>query len=120
MRTIKLNGANPPDATRAAQRGDTGRLPAVNQASLLASAGPAVAMDAVAVSMCAAAVSNLVARAVALPAIRHERVDSLRPLVHSGSYRPEAQAIADAIIEEEAIGHQAKTFADICAPKAES
>lgn len=57
--------------------------------------------DVISVSDEAAAIGKLAERAGQLPEIRQEKVDRLREQIRSGSFRPKAEEIADAIIRNE-------------------
>jgi negative regulator of flagellin synthesis FlgM len=57
--------------------------------------------DKVSVSERAATAERLTARANQLPDVRQEKVEALREQIQSGSYKPSASDIADAVLKDE-------------------
>lgn len=57
--------------------------------------------DMIDVSSRSATAGNLVKRVAEVPDVQQERVELLREVIRSGSYRPSARTIADAILEKE-------------------
>ncbi|MGH9901156.1 MAG: flagellar biosynthesis anti-sigma factor FlgM [Pyrinomonadaceae bacterium] len=103
MSRINLNGANDAEVIKTGRRADADRAKAAEQMPAQ-NAGDAAATpqaDTVKVSDTAASVGRLANRASEMSDVRQERIDALREVVESGSYRPEAGDIADAILKEE-------------------
>ena len=97
MKSVDLNAINPPPQTRTQRAG-----PVRQQGS--APARPATVSrgtDQIRVSDTATQVATMVARAKSAPAVRQERIESLREAVHSGRYQVSASDIADAIVRIE-------------------
>ncbi len=101
MNSIKLNGNNDLDPLRTTQRADAGREAEANTATSADAANIPRAADAIHLSDRAAAIGRLVEQAGRLPEVRAEQVERLRSLVQSGAYRPDAAAIADALLGSE-------------------
>jgi flagellar biosynthesis anti-sigma factor FlgM len=103
MNRINNTGANEAESVREFRRAEQTRPAAADTSRPTAASGkPAPAeSDKVSVSETAASVGRLVDRVRETAEVRQERIDALRREVASGSYRPDADAIADAILKEE-------------------
>jgi len=101
MKISKFDGTSDTEAARAKPRAEVNRTETAPAAAQPEGAASSREADSVSVSDRAATVSNLVARAKELPDVRQERVEPLRGAVNSGSYKPSAEDIADAIINHE-------------------
>jgi flagellar biosynthesis anti-sigma factor FlgM len=105
MNSIKLNATQDIELVRTNLRPEVGREPE-GQAIVPAetpntSPAPDGIKDVIQVSDRATTIRSLVERAGQLPDIRSERVEQLRALVQAGAYRPDAAAIADALLKSE-------------------
>ncbi len=74
------------------------RQPAPNAATSMANQG--VAEDQAHISTAHVQAQALAAQAAQLPEIREERVQALRQAVQSGTYRPAAEHVARAVVEQ--------------------
>jgi flagellar biosynthesis anti-sigma factor FlgM len=97
MNSVKLNGKINIAPVRGTQHAEVIREndPYTDQASVSPSS------DEVKVSDRAAAIGRLTEQAAQLPDVRTKQVEHLRALVQSGAYRPDAGAVADALLNSE-------------------
>jgi len=101
MSTVKLNGFQDAEPTRATRHSESGRAagqPSVSQAD---GTGATQGTDEIKVSERATEVRQLVERVLELPDVRQDRVDALRARIASGDFNPSAEETADAIIKDE-------------------
>ena len=104
MNSVNLTGQpgaiSDADQARINRPADTGRG---RENAPVAPAGHSnsTAGDVISVSDEAAAIARLAERAGQLPEIGQEKVDQLREQIRSGSFRPKAEEIADAMLKSE-------------------
>lgn len=105
MNSIKLNGTNDIELVRTTLRPEVGRDGEGTTVAQSEQGHPAPASegikDVIKVSDRATTIRNLVEQANRLPEIRSERVEQLRAQIQTGTYKPDAGVIADALLKSE-------------------
>jgi flagellar biosynthesis anti-sigma factor FlgM len=96
MHTGKLNGFQGTHSVVGNHQADAAKER--TSEAVQSGAGAHRSADVVRVSGQAAAVARLAERVSALPDVRQDRIDALRPQIEAGTYRPPARAIAEAMI----------------------
>jgi negative regulator of flagellin synthesis FlgM len=99
MDRVNFNGAGTLEQLQARKTGDSDRANQF-QATQNTGANALRDTDEITVSDRANEISQAVEKISDLPPIRQERINALRASVASGSYRPDAKQIADAILRE--------------------
>ncbi|MGH9536876.1 MAG: flagellar biosynthesis anti-sigma factor FlgM [Terriglobales bacterium] len=85
LNNVSLNGMEPDDKTR--------------KAGSKAPSSPNVE-DKASLSVDTLSIASLQAKAMSAPDVRQEKVDALRQAIQNGDYKPEAEKIARAILDQ--------------------
>jgi flagellar biosynthesis anti-sigma factor FlgM len=101
MSKVNLNGPIEGDLTRVPRNAGNEQIRPESESSTATTANSRSTSDQVNLSDRAATVRRLIDQSSQLPDVRQDRVDSLNSQIESGSYKPSATNIADAIIKDQ-------------------
>jgi negative regulator of flagellin synthesis FlgM len=101
MSKVNLNGPIEGDLTRIARNTGNEQIRPESESSTDTTANSRTTSDEVNLSDRGATVRRLIDQSAQLPEVRQDRIDSLKSQIESGSYKPSATDIAEAIIKDQ-------------------
>jgi flagellar biosynthesis anti-sigma factor FlgM len=101
MTKVNLNRPIEGDLSRVPRNAGTEQIHPESESSTATTANSRVTSDQVNLSDRGATVRRLIDQSAQLPDVRQDRIDSMNSQIESGSYKPSATDIADAIIKDQ-------------------
>jgi flagellar biosynthesis anti-sigma factor FlgM len=101
MSKVNLNGPIEGDLTRIPRNTGNEQIRPESESSPATTANSHPTSDQVNLSDRGATVRRLIDKSAQLPDVRQDRIDSLNSQIESGSYKPSATDIAEAIIKDQ-------------------
>ena len=101
MSKVNLNGPIEGDLSRVPRNTGNEQIRPESESSTATTANSRPTSDQVNLSDRGATVRKLIDQSAQLPDVRQDRIDSLNSQIESGSYKPSATDIADAIIKDQ-------------------
>jgi flagellar biosynthesis anti-sigma factor FlgM len=101
MSKVNLNGPVEGDLTRVQRNTGNEQIRPESESSTATPVNSRLNSDQVNLSDRGATVRRLIDQSAQLPDVRQDRIDSLNSQIESGSYKPSATDIADAIIKDQ-------------------
>jgi negative regulator of flagellin synthesis FlgM len=101
MTKVNINGPTEGDISRIPRNTGNEQIRPESESSPAATANSHLTSDQVNLSDRGATIRRLIDQSKQLPDVRQDRIDSLNSQIESGSYKPSATDIADAIIKDQ-------------------